>query len=521
MSNVPKKRSRLIREYGDFQTPRSLAIEIVNLLKHMDIKPRSVVEPTCGKGSFIFAVLEAYPDTQIVAIDINPNYLEYLSSELKKLQYPHQVTVREADFFQHNWKSELESLVEPILIVGNPPWVTSSEIGFIGGSNLPRKENIYKFAGLDAKTGKSNFDISEWMTIELLEALDSYNSTIAMICKTSVAHKVLYYAAKKKLNVLSSRIHLIDANNYFHSAVDACLFVCRLKPNSHNYICQVYDDLGKGKTCSKEIGYIDDMIVFNLLNYQKLKHLLGSNLKSNNKYIWRSGIKHDCTKVMELIKSGDEFLNGLKVRVNLEDEYLYPMLKSSDLANNRITDTNRWMLVTQKFIREDTSIIKKNAPLTWNYLEQNAKYLNRRGSSIYKNRPKYSIFGVGDYAFAPWKIAISGFYKELNFRLIESLYSKPVVFDDTCYFLPTESFEEAVLLHTLLNHALTKEFFKAFIYWDAKRPITKQVLQRLDLNKLYHDIGRSNILDLVEKEHENVNDDNFEWALKYFAETTI
>ena len=99
MSSVPKKRNRLIREYGDFQTPSSLAIEIVNLLKQVDIKPRSVIEPTCGKGSFIFAVLETYPDTRITAIDINPDYLEFLSSELKKTHYDNKVTIREADFF--------------------------------------------------------------------------------------------------------------------------------------------------------------------------------------------------------------------------------------------------------------------------------------------------------------------------------------------------------------------------------------------------------------------------------------
>jgi len=81
--------------------------------------------------------------------------------------------------------------------------------------------------------------------------------------------------------------------------------------------------------------------------------------------------------------------------------------------------------------------------------------------------------------------------------------------------------QPAIVIHGGAINPLTKEFYEAFIYWDAKRPITKQVLQRLDLNKLYHDIGYSNILDLIAREHENINNDNFEWALKQFAESTI
>ena len=43
-------------------------------------------------------------------------------------------------------------------------------------------------------TGKSNFDISEWMLIRLLEALQGRRATIAMLCKTATARKVLRHA---------------------------------------------------------------------------------------------------------------------------------------------------------------------------------------------------------------------------------------------------------------------------------------------------------------------------------------
>ena len=53
--------------------------------------------------------------------------------------------------------------------------------------------------------------------------------------------------------------------------------------------------------------------------------------------------------------------------------------------------------------------------------------------------------------------------------------------DDTCYFLPCTNRDEAVLFADLLNSKAAHEFLHAFIFWDAKRPITADILKRLDL----------------------------------------
>ena len=57
------------------------------------------------------------------------------------------------------------------------------------------------------------------------------------------------------------------------------------------------------------------------------------------------------------------------------------------------------VLITQKSVGEDTSIIQDKAPKTWQYLLEHEEYLKNRKSSIYKNKPPYSIFGVGSYSF--------------------------------------------------------------------------------------------------------------------------
>ncbi|MCY7374348.1 MAG: hypothetical protein LH472_00020, partial [Pyrinomonadaceae bacterium] len=144
----------------------------------------------------------------------------------------------------------------------------------------------------------------------------------------------------------------------------------------------------------------------------------------------------------------------------------------------------RWMLITQKAVKNDTSKIAEIAPKTWEYLISHGEFLDRRGSSIYKKRARFAVFGVGDYSFSAWKVAISGFYKKLKFNVVGSYENKPIVLDDTCYFIPCETESEARKTCLLLNSQTGREFFEAFIFWDAKRPITVEILQKLNISKL-------------------------------------
>jgi hypothetical protein len=91
------------------------------------------------------------------------------------------------------------------------------------------------------------------------------------------------------------------------------------------------------------------------------------------------------------------------------------------------------------------------------------------------------MFGIGDYSFAPYKIAVSGLHSQPSFRLITPLNGKPVMLDDTCYFIPCKHEAQAQLLLNLLNSEAVQQFLRANLFSGAKRPITKRLLQRIDL----------------------------------------
>jgi hypothetical protein len=152
------------------------------------------------------------------------------------------------------------------------------------------------------------------------------------------------------------------------------------------------------------------------------------------------------------------------------------------------------MLVTQRSVGAETAMIRAVAPKTWDYLVAHGQSLDARASSIYKNRPRFSVFGVGDYTFSPWKVAISGFYKKFEFAKVGTVDGRPTVLDDTCYFVPCQSESEAELLKSLLNSEVARQFYSAYTFWDAKRPITVSTLSRLDITSLAHELGMENLL---------------------------
>ncbi|NMF82759.1 N-6 DNA methylase [Nodosilinea sp. P-1105] len=473
-------------QFGDFQTPDELANLAIRVLKKRhDLNPDIIIEPTCGKGAFLRASLHEFKYSKVVGFDINEEYVEEARKSLSRKFESNNVDIYVEDFFGMNWGSFLASSPGYILIVGNPPWVTSSELSILNSKNLPSKSNFQSRRGIEAITGSSNFDISEWMLLQHIEWLSKREGTIALLCKHSVARKVIQQARVKLGNRFSVSIYLIDTKAFFGASVEACFFVLSTNNNSSvnkspSSDCKVYRDLESNQILYV-IGERDGLILKDTKKYEKWKHLSGQNLK----YIWRSGIKHDCSKVMELEQVEDGFfLNGMRRKYFLEKEYIYPLLKSSDIGNARIESCRKFVLVTQRLVGEDTGIIKDKAPNTWQYLLEHDELLKKRKSSIYKNKPPYSIFGVGDYSFKKWKVAISSLYKKLDFYLVGPIENKPVMLDDTVNFLSFETEKEAEFVHGILTSKQSLEFLDSMIFWDNKRPITIEILKRLSLHSV-------------------------------------
>lgn len=469
-------------EFGDFQTPLALAREVCSLLVQQRVQADAALEPTCGVGAFLVGAAEIFPQAHLLGWDINEDYVAEARAALKQAGAGMRATVDVQDFFAHDWEAELSGIPGSILVLGNLPWVTNATVSGMNGSNLPAKENFQGFRGIAARTGKSNFDISEWMLIRLVKALRGRPATLAMLCKTGTARKLLRFAWQNDGRIASATLYRIDARKHFGASVDACLLLAKTG-EAGPAEAKVFASLSV-KRGESTLGLAGQDLVSDIRAYRRLKHLEGLC-----PYQWRSGVKHDCASVMELRRGhGRELENKLGEYVRIEPDYLFPLLKCSDLANGRL-EPERLVIVTQRRVGEDTSAIAKTAPRTWDYLNAHRKLFEARQSSIYSSRVPFALFGIGDYAFAPWKVAVSGLHRAPRFALIGPVDNKPVLFDDTCYFIPFEDEREAKVVAEILNSEECREFLEALTFTDSKRPITVELLQRLDVRALAEDAG--------------------------------
>jgi hypothetical protein len=472
-------------EYGDFQTNPGLALAVVqHLLKQTD-RSEILIEPTCGKGTFVLASLQTFRSLKkVYGIEIYKPYVWETKFSILDffLRNPSankpEINILHCNVFDFDFDSIASAHSQNnILIVGNPPWVTNAMLGSLNSSNLPAKTNFKKHSGLDAMTGKGNFDIAEYITLLLLNSFQNTNGMLALLVKNSVIKNIVFDQKKNNYRIGNLQKHRIDSKVEFNVSVDASVFLCRLNATPA-YNCQEFDFYQNDSPCLR-FGWSDDKFVSNIEKYAQTNQIDGVS-----PFEWRQGMKHDCSSIMEMEKLNGHYVNALQEEIDLESDLVYGLLKSSDLKNTLVKSVRKYTIVTQRRIGEDTSFIRRDYPRTYQYLSNHKSLFEARKSSIYRGKPPFSIFGIGDYSFAPYKVVISGLYKTFHFTLVLPENKKPIMLDDTCYMLGFDNLDYAVYTLILLNSKITTEFLQAITFPDAKRTFTKDVLQRIDLYKL-------------------------------------
>ena len=520
---------------GDFQTPLPFCKQICRFLKKKGIRPRIVIEPTCGFGNFVVAALEIFDSIEkVYCVELQKQYEFVFKTMLFEYYYQQpdpdnnnnqkpEIRYINTNIFELNFKQLCADDAgcfngKEILILGNPPWVTNSELERMESENLPKKSNIKKFTGIESITGKSNFDIAEYIIMDLIGKFgaiersdkESHPIQLAMLCKPIVARNLLYLNKDVALPFQDAELIEFDAKKEFGVSAPGCLFLCTIISDSQSSIIKIQSESNEineqmepipsfwltnsSKTAIvsrfkddysiellKTIGWVNDRFVSNVEEYRSIKHLDGTF-----PFEWRQGIKHDLTDIMVLKPLDPEknlYQNGFGQQVELEPDLLYPFLKSSEIRSTQLqaSDTKKYVIITQQKVGADTSYLAEKYPLTFKYLNAHRSSFEHRKSKIYKNQPPFSIFGIGPYSFAPIKIAISGFYKTPVFCLLDALTNgtKPYMLDDTCYFIPFDRLDDALPVWKALNSDDCKRFLNSIVFSDSKRLYTKDILKRI------------------------------------------
>lgn len=147
-----------------------------------------------------------------------------------------------------------------------------------------------------------------------------------------------------------------------------------------------------------------------------------------------------------------------KVEAVLEPDLVYPLLRGRDV--------NRWSAIPSAYILithfEGAGLnaisetdMKDKYPHTFKYLNQFKGLLFERKSqsvrSLMEKGPFYSMFAVGEYTFAPWKVVWREVATEIDATYVSKAEKKPVLPDHTIVAITTKTEIEACFVSAIVN----------------------------------------------------------------------
>lgn len=459
---------------GDFQTPVELARAIWKLLPEVD----AVIEPTVGTGSFLRAAPVESRRLPWRCFDLSPQHVATTIETARRLGFG-DASIIEKDAFALS-PADFAHLSPDtrVLAVGNPPWVTSAGQAAASQVNLPEKRNRFGLKGLEALTGRANFDIAEAVLVTLLEALRAHSEVhLAFLMKRSaalrLARQLLGRPGYERFCFAS-----IETRRHFGVGVEAGLLQFR-RTATESSTNRVLLATRLGAAASSHAGLVAGHFVEDLEAYKSVAHLEARG----NALVWRQGIKHDVARVLELKRRADgRLVNGYGELVDIEEESLYPFWKGADLAIER--GPSRLFPLYQETLAGPVRGLETRWPKLAEYLKQHRLAFAARRSRIYQGKGPYALFGVGKYLLAPYKVAVSGLHRRPRFCLLRPLDGRPSLIDDTSYLLPFTTEREAAVVCGFLGSDPVTAFLSCLVDRFAKRPYTKAVLERVRLPTL-------------------------------------
>jgi hypothetical protein len=198
---------------------------------------------------------------------------------------------------------------------------------------------------------------------------------------------------------------------------------------------------------------------------------------------------------------------GAKIKVDevtepLEPDLLYPLLRGRDVQRWRAEPSALILMVQDPVKRRgiDEKELQTRYPLTYGYLKrfepvlrQRAafkRYFTRpeRGGQVTETGPFYSMFDVGDYTFAPWKVVWRYVASDFIVAVAEPHNGRPVVPNEKLMLVACGGDQEAHYLCATLNSSPMRLAVRGFFVETQIAPhvIERLRIPRFDANNPMH-----------------------------------
>ncbi len=492
------------RRTGSFQTPPWLVSLVLEPIR-LDRK-EIVVEPSCGFGAFLLPLsLRLGPSwpRRLAGLDVSPGAVavsrillagrwQYVLGRARAIEAA-MTRVRQVDLFRIRWV-HASSLAD--LAVGNPPWVAWEQIPPAYRRRLAEAARqwpeLVPSGGFEASLGGASDDLASLFVMMVAAKLVQPGGELHFVFKRSVLENRTGRAFRA--GVLSggpllgfqALEDLGDCGEIFgRGGGRAAVIRARTgRPCGERLPVRRWSRKGDVVALADQEEVPADR-EGNWTIARSLGLRQGSPLGARV----RHGLKHDAEAVFafERIELGpDGLVSAHPARggepVLLEPDRLFPYVKSRHIRPWRVAGW-RYVLAVQDKAGEDVADLPDRLPRTWAYLQAHRKRLEARRSRVFRNGPFHTMFGLGDYSWAEFRVVWVGMGFRPQFAVLEwvddpVLGRRPALVDGACYQVATESEEEAWFLAGLLNCEMVRKALER-ARSGPKRGLGKQVLSSL------------------------------------------
>jgi hypothetical protein len=152
--------------------------------------------------------------------------------------------------------------------------------------------------------------------------------------------------------------------------------------------------------------------------------------------------------------------------------------------------------------------LRETCPRTYRYLTSNRQPLDDRSSAWLERGPFYTVFGLGEYTWAPYKVVWCRLGFKPAFAVVstvgdEDVGEKMVVPGDHFMFIPTDNRDEAHFLCGLLNSSIYRKSMVG-VAGGGKSGLSKAVVDKLELPAYTETEDSKRIAELSVAAHEIV-----------------
>lgn len=503
---------------GEYYTPRAVADLTVAAVD--PAADATVLDPGCGAGVFLTAALDARRDSlpedprervraateRIAGIDVNPvavksTKLAYGCALFDSLTSVDTVAlpVYLADALGLTSESEIRVDGEPVdmefdTLVGNPPWVPWERLSdrhkrrwrdrYVDELGLQPHE------GATARLGHSNDDVAvpyAWTCIHrYLRPGGRAGFVLKRDAMRGPAGAVLRQLRVGDRSLALTGVHDFAALDPFGVGANAAVYAFRADRDpsfpvgttvwtpgvgTPNYESGTAFRASASATETELVPTDPDDPTTAWVRADAERAAMGECAHDI-----RHGLKDDATAVFGIDR-------GTLPRV--DEELVYPYLQSRHIRRWG-TNGHDLRLVPQRRAGEDNeATLRETYPATYDYLRDHREALLDRQSSWLDRGPFYSVFGLGEYTWAPYRVVWCrlGFKPEfavVTTRSDPDVGEKQVVPGDHYMFVATDSRETAHFLCALLNAAPYRRTLRGRAS-DGKASLSKAVVSELAL----------------------------------------